>query len=121
MIRLAFLLLLLLPAAASAAPADGAAVRIVDGWLLPRTAAFADAAVAQAQAWSEACNGKESAGVDRLNKSFQATADTWAAIEHLTLGPSADDLRADRIAFFPDRRNAIVKAMGSSSLRRSRG
>lgn len=96
-------------APARADAADKAALAVADRWYLPRVDALASAFAAQETAWAEGCSG--AADLARLREAFHAASDAWIAIEHAGFGPLGRAERADRIAFFPDRRNAIGKAV----------
>ncbi|WP_374306209.1 imelysin family protein [Methylocella sp.] len=100
----------LAPAPAGAAPALDPAP-LIETWLLPRYGAFAEAAAAQKAAWGKFCAAREEAGVGALKDAYGAAADAWNAVEFVTFGPVSQELRADRIDFFPDRRNAIARAL----------
>jgi predicted lipoprotein len=89
------------------------ATAVIENWLLPRYEALASATEAQARGWGAACaDGDFSADLEPLRQRFQTAADAWSAVEHVTTGPVSLALRADRIFFFPDRRNAVAKALG---------
>ncbi|TCT07665.1 imelysin family protein [Aquabacter spiritensis] len=95
---------------ARAAPAFDSAA-IIKAWLLPRYDALVAATAAQAQAWAGYCPAPSAAGVPALQEAFKTTADAWSAVEFVTMGPVSLALRPDRFNFFPDRRNAIQRAM----------
>lgn len=100
----------LAPAPAGAAPALDPAP-LIETWLLPRYGAFAEAAAAQKAAWGKFCAARGEAGVGALKDAYGVTADAWNAVEFVTFGPVSRELRADRIDFFPDRRNAVARAL----------
>lgn len=86
-------------------------VPLIESWLLPRYDALAGTAAAQSAAWSSFCGKPEAAGVGTLKAAYGKTADAWNAVEFVTFGPVSLSLRADRISFFPDRRNAISRGL----------
>lgn len=104
---------LALAAAAPARAADGKLdpVPLIEGWLLPRYDAFAAATAAQAKAWAQFCPAPSAAGISALKDAYGKAADAWNAVEFITFGPITLSLRADRISFFPDRRNAITRGL----------
>jgi len=116
-LRLALIALLLGGAPAIALtepPAPGPlAAGMIESYLLPRYETFRGATAEQAKAWQEACRDEDfAADLPVLRERFQTAADGWAAVEHVTIGPASVGLRADRIYFGPDRRNAVAKALG---------
>ncbi len=92
------------PTALNAAP-------LIETWLLPRYDTLVATTAAQTAAWTQFCAKPEAAGVPALKAAFAKAADSWTAVEFVTLGPISLSLRADRFNFFPDRRNAISRAM----------
>lgn len=86
-------------------------VVLIESWLLPRYDTLVAATTAQKAAWTNFCAKPEAAGVSALKSAFSKTADSWTAVEFVTMGPVTLSLRADRFNFFPDRRNAITRAM----------
>lgn len=109
---------LVAPAAAAAPPPGPLAVDVVETWLLPRYRTLADATAAQKSAWADACADGGAAGEQlALRDRFQTASDAWAAVEHVTTGPISLSLRPDRIFFFPDKRNAVAKALTELAVR----
>ncbi len=99
------------PAAAAPGPTLDP-VALIEAWLLPRYDALVAATAAQKQAWASFCAKPDLAGASTLKAAFAKTADSWTAVEFVTMGPVSLSLRADRFNFFPDRRNAISRGMG---------
>lgn len=97
----------------AAPPAPGPlAVAVIRSYLLPRYDALVTATAAQAEAWDAACaDGDAAPDAAALRERYQEAADAWAAVEHLTTGPISLALRPERIFFFPDKRNAVAKAL----------
>jgi len=93
---------------ASAAAADYAALNaaIVDDYVLPRYAAFADTTVVLEGELRKACS-------DDVLQSEEAAAayndamDAWMAVQHLRFGPAELFLRNERIEFWPDKRGVV--------------
>lgn len=86
-------------------------VALIETWLLPRYEALSAATGAQSEAWTAFCAKPADAGIPALKTAFLKAADSWTAVEFITFGPASQDLRPDRMSFFPDRRNAISRAM----------
>ena len=100
------------PACAAAPEPGPLAIAVIEQWLLPRNDALAEAAGAQSDAWRAACaDGEYAQDLAALEERYQAAADAWAAVEHVTTGPVSLSLRPERIFFFPDKRNAVAKAL----------
>ncbi|MFD1702050.1 imelysin family protein [Methylopila henanensis] len=110
----AILMAALAAPAAAAGPEPGPlAVSVIEDWLLPRYDALVATTAEQRDAWRSACaDGDYVAELADLRERFQAASDAWSAVEHVTTGPVSLALRPDRIFFFPDRRNAVAKALG---------
>lgn len=86
-------------------------VRAVDGFVRPAYQRLAEAAKGHAAGWVEVCAAPDRAGVSRLAGSFRRVADAWARIEFLRYGPVVEDFRAERINFWPDKRNATTRGL----------
>ena len=114
--RVALLLVLLLatlarPAAAEEPDLRVVAARAVDGFVRPGYRQLAEAAELHAADWTALCATPGRDGIDRLDRSFRRLADAWARIEFLRYGPIADDFRAERVNFWPDKRNATTRGL----------
>ncbi|OYW33308.1 MAG: hypothetical protein B7Z45_08585, partial [Azorhizobium sp. 12-66-6] len=100
------------PAVAHAAPvAPFDAVSVIETWLLPRYDTLVASTGAQLAAWTSFCAKPDADGIAGLKASFGTAADSWSAVEFVTMGPVSLSLRADRFNFFPDRRNSISRGM----------
>lgn len=89
-------------------------VPLIETWLLPRYDALVSTTAAQKDAWTRFCAQPEAAGIAALKTAYGKAADAWNAVEFVTLGPISLSLRADRISFFPDKRNAIARAVAET-------
>jgi predicted lipoprotein len=79
---------------------------IVEDYVLPRYAAFAQAAAVLEVSLMQACadgraEAAESAGA------YHSAMDAWMAVQHLRFGPSELFLRAERTEFWPDKRGTV--------------
>jgi predicted lipoprotein len=101
-------LALLVPFAAAADPA-AQALRFADKFAVPRFQAVAAAAHAQQSAWTDYCAGKGKPAA--LKSAFNDTADAWADVEFVHIGPAAIALRGERINYWLDRTDATGKAL----------
>ncbi|WP_323763529.1 imelysin family protein [Marinovum sp.] len=86
-------------------PALAGTREVVQDHALPRVAAFAEAAQALGSAAADDCRAAT------LRPAFQRTFDAWMGVSHLTLGPLEDDGRALTIAFWPDSRGLVGRAV----------
>lgn len=84
---------------------------LIEGWLLPRYDALVAQTAAQEKAWTGFCAKQDAAGVPALKDAYGKASDAWNAVEFITFGPITLSLRADRMSFFPDRRNAIARGL----------
>ncbi|WP_052285937.1 imelysin family protein [Azorhizobium caulinodans] len=87
-------------------------IPLIEGWLLPRYDTLREATEAQKAAWEAFVAKPDVGAIPGLKSAFAKAADAWTAVEFITLGPASQNLRPDRFNFFPDRRNAISRAMG---------
>lgn len=103
---------LAVPALAAPPPPGPLAIDVIESWLLPRYQALSASTDAQKAAWTAACADNDFRPETAvLRERFQSASDAWSAVESVTIGPVSLALRPDRIFFFPDRRNAIAKAI----------
>lgn len=101
---------------AAAKPADlrPLAVRLVNERVRPAYADLAAAAARHAADWRDACARPNDAALDaRLRASYAALAEHWWRIEFVRFGPIIEDFRAERIDFWPDRRNATTRGVAA--------
>ncbi len=89
-------------------------VPLIETWLLPRYDALTAAATAQKEAWTRFCASPDAAGIAPLKIAYGKAADAWNAVEFVTFGPISLSLRSDRLSFFPDKRNAITRALSET-------
>ena len=57
------------------------------------------------------CANPDAAGFDAAKTGYNAAMDAWAATQHLRPGPLLLELRSDRIAFWPERRNIVNRQL----------
>ncbi len=97
------LLALVFPCAALATP--GETVRdTVENHILPRVETFAQEAQALSDAATAECTD--------LRPAFADAFDAWISMSHLRFGPTETDERAFALAFWPDTRGVIPRALG---------
>jgi predicted lipoprotein len=105
------ILCLLMLAWAAPARADNTLVRLVERFIVPHYQALSLTADAQEKAWAEFCAKPDAIGFEALQRAYLATADSWSQIEFLRYGPIGDDFRAERLSYWPERKDATRKAL----------
>jgi predicted lipoprotein len=101
----------MLIATAPARAADETLVKVVDRFIIPHYQALSLTADAQEKAWAEFCAKPDEMGFEALQRAYLATADSWSQIEFLRYGPIDDEFRAERLSYWPERKNATAKAL----------
>lgn len=91
--------------------ADDVLNRIVERFIVPHYQALSLTADAQEKAWSEFCAKPDEIGFKALQRAYLATADSWSQIEFLRYGPIGDEFRAERLSYWPERKNSTAKAL----------
>lgn len=105
------LALVMLAMTGAARAADETLAKLVDRFIVPHYQALSLTADAQEKAWSEFCAKPDEMGFEKLQRAYLATADSWSQIEFLRYGPIGDDFRAERLSYWPERKNATAKAL----------
>ncbi|WP_457090903.1 imelysin family protein [Microvirga sp. P5_D2] len=105
-------------ALASGAPVNAAdhreaALRAAREFALPRYEALAEATSAQAVAWNTICKSRPPRDLNALDAVYHTAADAWAQVEFLRYGPIGEDFRFERMAHWPERRNAVSRALSN--------
>jgi predicted lipoprotein len=103
--------LLMLVMAGPAGAADDRLGRLVERFIVPHYQALSLTAEAQEKAWSEFCAKPDEMGFQALQQAYLATADSWSQIEFLRYGPIGDEFRAERLSYWPERKNATAKGL----------
>jgi predicted lipoprotein len=107
------LALVILAMTGAARAADETLAKLVDRFIVPHYQALSLTADAQEKAWSEFCAKPDEMGFETLQRAYLATADSWSQIEFLRYGPIGDDFRAERLSYWPERKNATAKALSA--------
>src|SRR5262245_25022026 len=103
--------LLLLVMAVPAHGADETLNRLVERFIIPHYQALSLTADAQERDWAEFCAKPDAIGFASLQRAYLATADSWSQIEFLRYGPIDDEFRAERLSYWPERKNTTAKAL----------
>lgn len=110
--RLAFAWLWLCVTLVPALADDAAmAARIAREFVVPRYVALAAAAADERRAWYAFCKFPSENGLEAARRSWGATADAWSSIELIRYGPVSEDFRAERISYWPERKNATGRGL----------
>lgn len=109
----ALLATLPIPALARTADGDRAFLAaLVPSHVTPRVGALA-ATTADLHAVLETfCAAPDAAGLTAARGAFAAAMDAWAGAQHLRPGPLLLEMRTDRFAFWPERRNIVARQLG---------
>lgn len=100
-----------LPAGAQPLDPGAAALRAAEQVLVPGYATLARETAAQEAAWAAVCASDAPRDLASLDDAFHAAADAWARVETVRFGPIAEEFRFERMAFWPERRNAAARAL----------
>ena len=79
--------------------------------VLPRYARLAETTAALEAAAQRFCEAPGPVPGEALRGAYHAAADAWQGVQHVQAGPISARLRADRIAFWPDPRNATGRQL----------
>ena len=80
-------------------------------YLLPRYRQFAEAATDLDNALQQLCAKPDSATLDAARSAFHSATDAWMALQHVSFGPISLAFRAERINYWPERRNAVGRGL----------
>jgi len=115
-IRVLFALMLAAICAQPAIAADTQstiALRVIDQYLLPRYRALESATASQHAAWTAFCKAPAREHEATLVETFHKSADAWQAVDHIRTGPVSLFLRAERVNYWPEMRNATAKGLSA--------
>src|SRR3546814_4643308 len=94
------------PAWAAAPDYQAVNTALVEDYVIPLYAAFAQATAALEGALAAACeDGRPTP--EEAGAAYHNAMDAWTAVQHLRFGPSLLFLRYDRIEFWPDKRGVV--------------
>lgn len=100
----------------SALAADDKALAVLNAALverdvLPRMDRFSEATALLVPAADAYCAALSATGLDTLKRAYNGAADAWQGIQHFRFGPMELLLRTQRVAFWPDPRNAVGRQL----------
>lgn len=90
-----------------------ASIRLIENYLVPAYEALAAQTNAQAAAWEGACPTPTAKQLAQLQQHYVKTANLWAKVEFIRFGPVSFLLRHERMNHWPERRNAVGRALNS--------
>jgi hypothetical protein len=94
------------PAPASAADYAALNAAIVEDYVLPRYAAFAETTTVLESELRKACSD-DVLQAEEAAAAYDDAMDAWMAVQHLRFGPAELFLRNERIEFWPDKRGVV--------------
>ncbi|AWM86738.1 imelysin family protein [Microvirga sp. 17 mud 1-3] len=113
---LASLLCLFLTAPALAQNGAGqreTVLRAAREFIIPRYEALAKATKDEQEAWSRFCAAPRKEDLAPLREHYRKAADAWSGIEFVLYGPISTDFRYERMAHWPERKNAIGRGLSN--------
>lgn len=81
--------------------------------VLPAFAGLVEAAAGLENAAKTGCVNPDMPDLEVLRQGYNDTADAWAVAQMFRMGPLADGQRAERFAYWPERRNIIDKQLAA--------
>lgn len=90
-----------------------ASIRLIESYLLPAYEALAVQMEGQATAWEAACPTPSKAQLSELQAQYKQAATLWAQVEFIRFGPVSFLLRHERMSHWPERRNAVGRAVNT--------
>jgi predicted lipoprotein len=90
------------------------ALELAEKFVVPAYQDLAKAADAQESAWKGFCKKPSKAGIDGLKKAYNDAADAWARIEFVRYGPIGENFRYERMAYWPERKNAVARSLAKA-------
>lgn len=93
--------------AAQAGPQSDAVARVVTQHAIPAVTHFATQTAALDMAAQKDCTAKA------MQPSYHAAFDAWMGVQHLNIGPIEAEARSLSIAFWPDKKGMIPKALAA--------
>ncbi|MBZ6078754.1 imelysin family protein [Microvirga puerhi] len=89
------------------------ALRAARDFVIPRYETLAQATKAELEAWTRFCAAPKADEIGALKDSYQKAADAWSGIEFVLYGPISTDFRFERMAHWPERKNAIGRGLSN--------
>jgi predicted lipoprotein len=94
-------------------PADQKAIalRIATEFVAPRYQTLGTAFRTQATAWHGFCAAPSESGFGALAQPFADAVKAWSLVELVRYGPVSENFRYERIAYWPERKNDVSRAL----------
>lgn len=86
---------------------------VLDDFIRPGFAALAEEAKRHEADWAAYCQAPSPEGLAALASSFQSLADAWSEVGIIRYGPSSQDFRNERFAFWPERKNVVERGLAA--------
>ncbi|MBM6593337.1 imelysin family protein [Microvirga pudoricolor] len=115
MLRLRLILALIFSTLAFPSLADNRAaiVQAARDFIVPRYEVLAQTTQGQNEAWKGFCAAPRADAIGSLRDAYNKAADAWSGIEFVLYGPVSTDFRFERMAHWPERKNAVTRALGN--------
>lgn len=82
-------------------------------FIIPGYEALAQETKAEEEMWTHFCAAPRADAVGGLKERYRKAADAWSRIEFVLYGPISNDFRYERMAHWPERKNAIGRALSN--------
>ncbi|QFU16757.1 imelysin family protein [Microvirga thermotolerans] len=82
-------------------------------FIVPRYETLARATAEERDAWTRFCATPKPEDLEALKREFGKAADAWSGIEFVLYGPIGTDFRYERMAHWPERKNAVGRSLSS--------
>ncbi len=90
-----------------------ASIRLIENYLLPTYERLSFQMSLQAEAWQTVCPAPTKPQLEKLQQHYKNAAGMWARVEFIRFGPVSFLLRHERVSHWPERRNAVGRALNS--------
>ncbi len=84
-----------------------------DAQVIPAFTRLAAETKALAQTAADACRAPDAAGLARTVDGFNKVDDAWMSAQQFRLGPLSEGQRAERFAYWPEKRNIVEKQLAA--------
>ena len=80
--------------------------------ILPRYEKFSSQTIKLDLAARQFCKAPSIANLPLIKKKFHSAADAWAGVQHIQFGPIEEQLRLNRVYYWPDKHNTGSRHLG---------
>jgi predicted lipoprotein len=90
------------------------ALELTQKFIIPAYQDLTKAAETQESAWAAFCTKPSKGAINSLKSAYNETADAWARIEFVRYGPIGKNFRYERMAYWPERKNAVARSLAKA-------